>query len=218
MSSEAQHSLQSISDYYLNDVTDALALAYKACEKFPIEVLNEVRSAFTHVARAQASDGDNEAFESELSKARSHLLRCNLDCAKLCLLNIAGKLDDDMEALVHSTEFPRTIKEEADALRNRRHDVSVREAIAADDQVVEIYWELVRDYNDFRDELVTEYGKFYVDATKEGLAQRLAEKFTEGQWSGRRQTWITALVLGILGSMLGALILNFLEMQILTLP
>ena len=50
--------------------------------EFPIEILNEVRSIFSHFSRVYDDSVTDDEIDCELSKAESHLKRAILDCYK----------------------------------------------------------------------------------------------------------------------------------------
>lgn len=56
---------------------------------FPVEILNEIRSIFTHFARVYDDASDIANVSSELSKAEDHLRRAILDCYKYGCLSLS---------------------------------------------------------------------------------------------------------------------------------
>jgi len=67
------------------EVICPLVLQYEVLgNSFPIEILNEIRSVFTHLSKYNLSN-DAEIKERNLSKAEGHIKRSRLDCYKyLC--------------------------------------------------------------------------------------------------------------------------------------
>lgn len=49
--------------------------------EFPVEILNEIRSIFTHISRC-CLDGTPEVYEDNITKAERHVKRAILDCYK----------------------------------------------------------------------------------------------------------------------------------------
>lgn len=72
---------------YLGTVQKLLIEVEVVTGKFPVQVLNEIRSAFTHLARASRDQGTLPASAlEECQKAQPHIKRARLDCYKaLCI-------------------------------------------------------------------------------------------------------------------------------------
>ncbi len=202
-------SVEKILEEYRVEVTEALALAYSVADFFPIEILNEVRSAFTHLARASEMGADTDEGKTELDSSKRHLLRCRLDCAKLCLLTEAEKLDGDMEALVHATACPKSILETAEQLKKNRKDLAAKEANSPPGKkLVVSYFGLFELYQDFRKNLRIEYGEILVCSFEKQFQDRIDKAESEGFRKGRRQTMWAALAIGLVASVLGTLLLK----------
>ena len=77
-----------IRDIYTNyiNIICPYSLHYETLSnRFPIEILNEIRDVLTHLSKYNLSD-DDSIREKNLSKAESHIKRSILDCYKyICL-------------------------------------------------------------------------------------------------------------------------------------
>lgn len=88
-----QHQLNRIFDIYLNDVS-ALTLQYETmCGEFPISVQNEIRAAFTHLARASIAES-HDVVERNVDKIESHMKRALLDCHKYICIAVLDQYDE----------------------------------------------------------------------------------------------------------------------------
>lgn len=88
-----QPQLNRIFDIYLNDVS-VLTLQYETmCGEFPIAVQNEIRAAFTHLARASLADS-KDLVERNIQKIESHMKRALLDCHKYICIAVLDQYDD----------------------------------------------------------------------------------------------------------------------------
>lgn len=81
-SSVHQKRIKNIYDEYKNTVFPLVAFLEANDAEFPVEILNEVRSIFSHFSRVYDESVTDEEIDCELSKAESHLKRAILDCYK----------------------------------------------------------------------------------------------------------------------------------------
>lgn len=81
-SSVHQERIKNIYDEYKNTVFPLVAFLEANDAEFPIEILNEVRSIFSHFSRVYDDSVTDDEIDCELSKAESHLKRAILDCYK----------------------------------------------------------------------------------------------------------------------------------------
>lgn len=90
---EFQPQLNRIFDIYLNDIS-VLTLQYETmCGIFPIAVQNEIRAAFTHLARASIAES-HDLVERNIKKIESHMKRALLDCHKYICIAVLDQYDD----------------------------------------------------------------------------------------------------------------------------
>lgn len=77
--------IASIFDSYQNIIAPFILQLEILDGEYPIEILNEIRSIFTHLARSANSDSI-EVYEDNIIKAERHIKRATLDCFKyLCV-------------------------------------------------------------------------------------------------------------------------------------
>lgn len=89
---EFQEPLNNIFDMYLNDIS-VLILQYEImCGEFPIAVQNEIRSAFTHLARASIAES-RTIVERNIQKIELHMKRALLDCHKYICIAVLDQYD-----------------------------------------------------------------------------------------------------------------------------
>lgn len=83
-SSVHQKRIKNIYDEYKNTVFPLVAFLEANDAEFPIEILNEVRSIFSHFSRVYDDSVTDDEIDCELSKAESHLKRAILDFTYPC--------------------------------------------------------------------------------------------------------------------------------------
>lgn len=75
----------SIYETHLNVIAPLIIQLETLDGEYPIEVLNEIRAIFTHLARSKVTE-DINVYEDNIIKAESHAKRAVLDCFKyLCV-------------------------------------------------------------------------------------------------------------------------------------
>lgn len=205
--------VEAVLAYYNDHVADSLALAYSVADLFPIEILNEVRNAVGHLARAAAGNLPTPARAEQCLQARRHLLRVRLDCAKLCQLTEFERLDEDLEVLHTNVRIPTSLSARAEDLKNRRRVLMGREALEPSDHLVDDFLEIFRDVVGFRAELRDEYGDLVVAGYRKALDRQLEVAHARGRREGRRSTLSLTLAVGfatsIIGGLLVALVMSF---------
>lgn len=77
-----QQRIKAIYDEYKSTVFPLVAFLEANDAEFPIEILNEVRSIFSHFSRIYDESAGDDEISCELAKAESHLKRAVLDCYK----------------------------------------------------------------------------------------------------------------------------------------
>ena len=204
----SQLSSEDVYAYYRETVPSSLALVYSATEKFPLEVLNEVRNAFSHLARASAMDSNDAELQKNLGQAKGHLQRAALDCGKICVLTEIDLMDEDMDALVHNTSCPRTILEGSEKLKEERYRLSALEVDVPNNDIVEGYFSLYQELKAFRVHLRSEFNELIVDAFRTRIEDRVSEAEIRGLRKGAVIKWTTGLIIGAVSSIFGALALK----------
>lgn len=85
MQKEKDTRLIGIYDAYLSVISPFIIQLETLDGEFPVEILNEIRSIFTHLARCFVTDKDI-VYEENIAKAERHVKRAILDCFKyLCV-------------------------------------------------------------------------------------------------------------------------------------
>lgn len=95
-----QEQISMIYEQYQNTVKPYVAQLEVMENEFPVEILNEVRSIMSHIAKCYETDDEN-IIEININKANSHMKRCILDCYKyLCLA-----YSDFYKEFIHTYRF-----------------------------------------------------------------------------------------------------------------
>ena len=98
---ECEIRIAKIYQSYLHEITPFIILIETIDEEYPSEILNELRAAFTHLARYYEFIGANvniieqesiERLEAQIGLAERHIKRCKLDCYKYACLSFADLL------------------------------------------------------------------------------------------------------------------------------
>lgn len=97
---ERTRQIRRVLSFYDCDFTKYLASTISFAEKLPEEINNQIRNAFTHLARAQEAQNLTD-FNREIELAISHIERANRDCLKASII-IAR---DQLESLVSDAVF-----------------------------------------------------------------------------------------------------------------
>ncbi len=93
LSEAHQLRISKIYGQYRNVVCPLVAFIESIDAKFPITILNEIRSIFSHFSRAYEDSMDDEEIAMELTKAENHLKRAVLDCYKFGSLSLMDFYD-----------------------------------------------------------------------------------------------------------------------------
>ena len=162
MTDEQIESIKEIYNGYTT-IVQPFILNYEvmACA-FPIELLNEIRSIFTHIARCYKDNVSEKVIDENIGKAKGHLKRAILDSFKYNLLVYQEKIKEFQK--VHSRvlsvidngnfsrEFYRLEKNAEKLLKNAKMiEVSaddVNESYATYEEAYNAYDELYRKARD----------------------------------------------------------------------
>ncbi|MCR1960196.1 hypothetical protein CWE04_11885 [Thomasclavelia cocleata] len=88
--------LNGIFEVYVNKINPMIFTYEILADNYPIEILNEIRSIFTHLSRC-TFDTDEKNVNNNLTKAYSHAKRAILDCYKYNSLAYADKYYEFMD-------------------------------------------------------------------------------------------------------------------------
>ena len=127
----------------------ALAAALAIDDKFPQEVLNEIRNSFTHLAAANAETKDQSKLAHELNAAHRHLRRACIDCLKVCIYTLAKRCDKAIDALTYDLQLPDHVYKKMSTLRRRRKELSAAEGTRSLEDPLQEYESLANDYDEF---------------------------------------------------------------------
>lgn len=118
-------SIEDVLTYYSEEVVPALASANTIGGEFPEEVLNEIRNAMTHIARANhlSKSGENSKVADEIKAAGRHLKRTVLDSLKVTIVNLSEQCDAAIRSLENDIQLPNNIHAQISDIRRRRLDL-----------------------------------------------------------------------------------------------
>lgn len=85
MQKENDSRLSAIYETYLSVISPFIIQLEALDGEFPVEILNEIRSIFTHLARCNSTEKE-QIYEENIIKAERHVKRAVIDCFKyLCV-------------------------------------------------------------------------------------------------------------------------------------
>ena len=76
-----QRELEEIYSQYHNSIKIFIGQLEVLQNKFPVEILNEIRAVFSHIAKAYVCESEEVAWEN-VNKAKGHIKRAQLDAYK----------------------------------------------------------------------------------------------------------------------------------------
>lgn len=141
--------------FYQDEVVPALAAALTIDDKFPEEVLNEIRNAFTHLAAGSRCNGSKR--QHELSAATRHLRRVCIDCLKVCIFTLAKRSELAVDALTYDLQLPEHVYQKMSDLRRRRQSLAAAEGVRSLENALGDYKSLANDYDEFYVSLDTQF-------------------------------------------------------------
>lgn len=145
--------------YYRDEVVNAVTIAQTLEGNFPREVLNEIRSAFTHLARSSNPGLSKEEKIEERQSSLNHLKRVCLDCYKISILNRAEELERLAIAIVDdNTVLPNHVYSQRDELRKRRLSCGIKEGQDPPNGTVGELKTLLNDFDSFVLKVETDFG------------------------------------------------------------
>lgn len=81
--------IKEIFSTYNTTVKPLIATIEASYEQFPIQIFNEIRALFDHIARCYNPNINAESINNEINRSESHLYRIMFDCFKF--LNVKAK-------------------------------------------------------------------------------------------------------------------------------
>lgn len=194
-------SVEDVLDYYSAEVIPALAAALTIDDRFPQEVLNELRNSYTHLARANTLGSDHEDYLSELDGAYRHLKRTCIDCMKVCVFTLANRAEYVVASLEEELQLPNNVFKTMSGLRESRRRLSAYEGQNPTHEALQEYKVLFNEYDQFYQSLDQQFAGDTADKRRE--ARRARERRAE------RRSSVLGFFIGILASGVVALAVEF---------
>lgn len=179
---------QDVLRYYREDLADLVALAVVRSEAFPKQILNEIRAAFTHLARADNPTLSQKDRESEIDSSGRHLLRATMDCLKVVIIMTAHEADTVIRTLTQDKRLPEQVYGTAEDLRKRRHKLLANEMCYPIVPLVEEFTSLFAAYDSFLASLRNDYNGYH------------SAHIDEARFAERRRDTMKAFAVGFAAS------------------
>lgn len=193
--------VSSVLNFYHEKFTAYLATTIAFTEKLPEEINNQIRDAFTHLARANVLTSEDE-IAGECKLAIGHIERANRDCLKACIIKTREELDNLLNDVAFHHGFPSpAIKTASDRIKIERKATYRAEAAGAND-ITQRLEEILRLTMDLCDEIRTHYSVAGKTRTRLGRWIR--------SWFKPLWTVIALLIGAIVGSVIRGEINKFL--------
>ena len=97
--------IEEIYHNYRITVKPLIATIEASYEKFPIQLFNEIRALFDHIAHCYTPDSQTDYIDKEINRSESHLYRIIFDCFKF--LNVKAKDELDLfEKQTRNVDLP----------------------------------------------------------------------------------------------------------------
>lgn len=139
-----QELIDAVFKFYHEEFSKNYALSVAIAEKLPEQVNNEIRNAFSHLARANAYSG-NSLIESECNQAINHIKRAIRDCLKIAIVHLHDKINGAMNnAELNFSPLPPAIIQQRKYLTKTRQELLIAEASGGED-ITKKYEELLSD-------------------------------------------------------------------------
>lgn len=128
--------------------------------EFPIELQNEIRAIYSHLAKASIATSDEEVLEN-VKKIKSHTKRATLDCYKYSCIVFSDYYDEFFDhyhnvdfSLIDNGEFLPKIHKMNRAARNKLIEAKKAEiSLEKEDDVYELYQEAYLLYHKLYNEI-----------------------------------------------------------------
>jgi hypothetical protein len=180
--------------YYREEVVPAITYIQTVEGGFPLPLANELRSAFTHLARAGAApDLSGEDRVREVILAFGHLKRICLDCHKISILNRAEEIDRLTRDIANDdVALPGSLFKDIRGLRDRRMASGVQEGQSQPNGTVEELKALLKDYDDLVLKLEKDYGGDFARARKGRFWRKALTGTGFGLFLGVMASWLAS--------------------------
>lgn len=184
--------------HYRDQTTRHLAAAVAEADEFPSEILNEVRGAFTHLAKADGFTPTSPSYLSEVRSASRHLKRASLDSLKLSILSVVKKIEERIDAL-EAVGFilPESAYSEIRVLKQRRMALLHTESSHPSTTSVADIESLYVDLSGYSSSLTDEYSGEQATALRRQREQQKAEALRHEKRSFWKGIGIGGVLVGI---------------------
>lgn len=156
--------ISDVLDYYLKQVSRLVTAVQVTSGRFPEPIHNEIRSAMTHLARANALPQEAEQHREEVVRATRHLERVRLDCYKILVIVSADKCDKEIirvSAIVGALDGE--LIRATEQLKQDRIALGVTEAEGDLTTTLRKYDDLVGSYRTLMDAFRQKYSTDYLE-------------------------------------------------------
>ena len=146
-------------DVYYNHTNFALTLSSEEQGKLHLGIILEVRSAMTHISRANCAPKINiKKRIEEIKSAQGHFIRAALDGYKIAYQKRMKKIDRRIKLIKQCTPISKDIQKEHDSLKSRRTDLTLEENNHPSKlDTLDNYKDLYIDASNFYDKIITQY-------------------------------------------------------------
>ena len=143
-------------DFYFDTFASTLALLIAEYEKIPLELDNQIRNAFTHLARASSLNSIMD-IKIEVDRAIAHIDRANRDCFKAIIIESRSELAEIISDVVFFRGFlTPAIKAKYDEIELNRKKAFVAET-KGDEQSVFYLKDIAFETLDLIDKIKEQY-------------------------------------------------------------
>ncbi len=146
-------------DVYYNHTNFALTLSSEEQGKLHLGILLEVRSAMTHISRANCAPKISiKKRIEEIKSAQGHFIRAALDGYKIAYQKRIKKIDRRIKLIKQCTPISKDIQKEYDSLKSRRTDLTLEENNHPSKlDTLDNYKDLYIVASNFYDKIITQY-------------------------------------------------------------
>ena len=146
-------------DVYYNYTNIALTLSSEEQGELHNGILLEVRSAMTHISRANCAPKITiKKRIEEIKSAQGHFIRAALDGYKIAYQKRMKKIDRRIKLIKQCTPISKDIQKEHDSLKSRRTDLTLEENnYPSKLDTLDNYKDLYIDASNFYDKIITQY-------------------------------------------------------------
>ena len=120
--------------FYNTKVAEALAISMIVANDYPTDMAEDVRTSYTHLAKAAALGPSGAGYFDENANARRHLKRVCLDCYSLAIIVTLEKIEFFVGEIETYSALPNRVYAGIESLKNQRNTL-----IADDVRFISIY-------------------------------------------------------------------------------